>query len=353
MDKFQIVEVTGKSNNAGTKAPADAAKIAESMGYKPVYVRMATTKPGFWPKLVRQVGYKKDWNIFRKTITDNSVVFLQFPFHRPQWGRVGALEKIKNEKNTEFIALIHDVEELRQFCYNSYYKKEFDIMLSLSDYFIVHNEIMKEFFITKGIPENRIVCLGIFDYLCDSSELAEPAYKKAINVAGNLDVKKSGYIGELKLLEDIEINLYGSHFDEKMLNSPNIKYHGAFPAEVLPSKLTGGFGLVWDGDSIETCSGNTGQYLKYNNPHKLSLYLASGLPVIVWKNAATAKFVKENNCGITVESLFEAMDIVKHITEAEYVILAKNALDMKKKVCCGHYLSAAFKAISKLGELYG
>ena len=56
---------------------------------------------------------------------------------------------------------------------------------------------------------------------------------------------------------------------------------GSFLPDELPSALEGSFGLVWDGDSSKTCSGVFGEYLRYNNSHKASLYLASGFPIIV------------------------------------------------------------------------
>ena len=34
---------------------------------------------------------------------------------------------------------------------------------------------------------------------------------------------------------------------------------------------------MWDGPSPDTCAGVYGAYLRYNNPHKTSLYLAAGL----------------------------------------------------------------------------
>ena len=39
--------------------------------------------------------------------------------------------------------------------------------------------------------------------------------------------------------------------------------------------------------------------------HKLSLYLAVGLPVIIWEKAAEAEFVLKENVGVTVKSLYE------------------------------------------------
>ena len=58
--------------------------------------------------------------------------------------------------------------------------------------------------------------------------------------------------------------------------------------------MEGSFGLVWDGISVETCAGVYGEYLKVNNPHKTSLYLASGIPVIIWKEAAWLSLLNAN-----------------------------------------------------------
>ena len=88
-----------------------------------------------------------------------------------------------------------------------------------------------------------------------------------------------------------------------MRQYPNINYHGSFGVDEIPSKLTRGFGLVWDGDSLDGCRGQSGQYLRYNNPHKLSLYLSSGLPVVIWTGAAEAGFVREHGVGLCVDSL--------------------------------------------------
>ena len=77
------------------------------------------------------------------------------------------------------------------------------------------------------------------------------------------------------------------------LRGKNVKYCGQYKPEELPEKLEGGFGLVWDGDDLGACTGVFGEYMKYNNPHKTSLYLASGLPVIIWEKAAMAKYIEK------------------------------------------------------------
>lgn len=68
---------------------------------------------------------------------------------------------------------------------------------------------------------------------------------------------------------------------------PGIEYQTTYhtkeslAAEELPGALVQSFGLVWDGNSMDTCTGNYGSYLRINDPHKVSLYLSSGLPIIV------------------------------------------------------------------------
>lgn len=103
--------------------------------------------------------------------------------------------------------------------------------------------------------------------------------------------------------------LYGPNYG--LEESDNITYGGVLSPEQVPEVLTKGFGLIWDGNTIETCKGGTGEYLRYNNPHKLSLYLSSGLPVIIWKDAAEAKFVCENGVGYTIDSLREIPELME------------------------------------------
>ena len=172
-------------------------------------------------------------------------------------------------------------------------------MVRVADQFIVHNSKMKEWLKDKGVGESKIVILEIFDYLSDSP-INEKNFANNIIIAGNLDSSKSAYLGEIQNVSNLNFDLYGLNYKDNA--SPNIAYHGAFKPEELSEQFTSGFGLVWDGTSIDTCDGNTGNYLRYNNPHKLSLYISSGVPVVIWKEAALATFVKEKGLGLCVNS---------------------------------------------------
>ena len=43
MKLYQIVEIAGDGNHAGTKATSDIAEIAEQMGFTPVKIQMRST----------------------------------------------------------------------------------------------------------------------------------------------------------------------------------------------------------------------------------------------------------------------------------------------------------------------
>ena len=350
MKTYQIVEVAGKNNDAGTKAVQDAAVIAKKNGFTPVYVKMCTTKEGALAKAERQLGFWYDWRAAYHAIEPDSIVLLQNPFHYKQLTREKVLRKLKEVKKVKFISLVHDVEELRRFRYDDYYKSEFESMLALVDVLIVHNDRMAEFFRQRGVPEEKLVLLHIFDYLQDHEPAAAPAFEKKITVAGNLDTKKCAYIKELSRLHDVEVQLYGSNFDPAMKDCAHIHYGGSFPPDEIPSKLTGGFGLVWDGTSIDGCHGDAGQYLRYNNPHKLSLYLSSGLPVVIWSGAAEADFVQQHRVGIVVDSLFDLPKKMAELTVAEYHSIAQNVEKVAKDLIKGVYLGEALKETLKKME---
>ena len=122
-------------------------------------------------------------------------------------------------------------------------------------------------------------------------------------------------------------------------------YKGSFKPDEVPGVLEGSFGLVWDGNTASTCGGNTGEYLRYNNPHKTSLYLASGIPVIVWSEAAMSGFVSENHVGIAVGSLYEIEEKVNAISDADYKEMKDNAIAVSAKLRSGYYFETAIKTV--------
>lgn len=347
-NRYQITERTGDFGFAGSKAPADVSTIAEKLDFAPVSIVMRTTEKSRLAKVQRQIGFAIDWSRAIRSIHAPSLLLLQFPFHYPQLTRETALQTIRRKNGLSVIGLVHDVEELRGYRYSDYYRREFAFMLDYADVLIVHNDRMKQFFLERGVSKDRLVVLQIFDYLLDPASITAQNKKKitferSLNIAGNLSARKSGYLRELTELPDITLHLYGAGPDKSMQDKKNVVYHGMFAPEKLPDVISSGFGLVWDGETIQGCSGAAGNYLRYNNPHKLSLYLASGIPVVIWKEAAEAAFVEQNHLGITVNSVQEATERILAMTPDQYVFFAEQVQKVAAKLREGDYTRQALE----------
>lgn len=99
--------------------------------------------------------------------------------------------------------------------------------------------------------------------------------------------------------------------------------------------ITEDWGLVWDGDSLETCTGRFGNYMRMVFPYKASLYLASNRPLIVWKECGIAQFVEEHHLGITVQTLHDIYDRISSVSDEEKCLILKNVAGYSKDIRMG------------------
>ena len=207
------------------------------------------------------------------------------------------------------------------------------------DCIIVHNEKMMSRLQSDGVTA-KMVPLGLFDYLTDV-KAAEGSGGNGITVdfAGNLAAEKSGFLYSLGSVEGVRFNLYGVGYNG---DQSNVNYPGSFPPEQLVGSLTGDYGLVWDGKSVDECDGSYGNYLRYNNPHKLSLYLAAEKPVIVWGESALAEFVAQNGVGRCVYSISELSSLPTRSTR-EYEEMKENVRRLSVRLRSGDFLLSALR----------
>lgn len=353
---YYIDYKNGNTNNAGKKAPDDIAVICKRNGYSQSILPEAIHIRGLYKYISKYVS--KRWSKeFLNLVKSKDIIIYQHPSYGTQISGE-TFNKLK-EKGCKLIALIHDINFLRQDIGGN---KKVDgdepevVTLKKMDVVICHNDKMREYLVSREFDESKLISLEIFDYLTNYEPKVRIKSKNpTICIAGNLIKTKCKYIydiinPELNINKGLTLNLYGSNFDET-LTKPYINYKGSFKPDEIPSKLEGDFGLVWDGISIDTCTGITGEYLKYNNPHKTSLYLASGLPVIVWKKAAIAGFVLKNKVGIAVDNLKDLDTIISNISYKEYNELVNNVSKIGKKIREGYYFDTAIhKAIELVEE---
>ena len=324
--KYFLKETYVKANHAGPKARMDAEAIMVDVGFKEYYLSESRKN---------------------SILNKDDIIVLQFPLLWKSLKKQIRMRFLK-KKNFKAYLLIHDIESLRNnkirtfsdFKHSIIHFLQNKTVLERVDGIIAHNNKMKFELVKMGINPEKIVTLEIFDYLIPDFNEDKKYDKDKILLAGNFDIRKTRYARNLP--EKPEFEIYGINFEEENIPN-NVHYKGAFTPDELPNHLQGGFGLVWDGDSAHTCSGMYGEYLKINNPHKASLYLASGFPIIVWKQSALADFVRNNNCGILVNSLFEITETLKSISEGEYKELIKNSKRIGEKIRQGHYLKTALE----------
>ena len=337
------------ARNAGNKARNDVEEIVKQEGFSPL---LLTVEDWYKMSTIKAQQHKAQAlsQAFSR-LKSGDQLLIQFPMLHHSFFTTYLVKRLQ-ARGVKVYFIIHDLEVLRYVNLDTVPLKhkirvqlQESSLLKIADGLIAHNPIMKSFLVNKGISEQKIVSLGIFDYLIpDFQEKEELSKDQPIIVAGNLAQEKAGYL--YKLPENPAYNLYGVGFD-KSRALENEAYFGSFLPDELPAALEGGFGLVWDGDSAETCSGVFGEYLRYNNSHKASLYLASGFPLVVWKQSALSRFVLENGCGIAVESLHDLKNTIENLSDADYQELVANAKRIGKKIRDGFYLTSALKQLTK------
>ncbi len=341
MKKYQVVELDIENKHAGSKAVNDVEIIADSMGYNvKLYIQNYKFKKKWYNSILNQFSRMKSWFSLYRSIEPSSILLLQHPYRRIQFFRDFIIERLKKRKNVKIISIIHDIDELRDEVLNLHHKKERAASFKDSSILVVHNQSMKQFVMSKGVPESKIVVLGVFDYLYNG-DYNPPKFTRKINIAGNFEKWKSGYVYELSRIGSVGFNLFGPNYKKKE-KQQNVDYKGSFSPDELVSKLNEGFGLVWDGPELNTCTGGTGIYLKYNNPHKLSLYLASGIPVIIWKEAALAPFIQENGLGFAIDSLYDLPGLLNSISREKYDEMVKKMEKESYLIRKGEYMRNAF-----------
>ncbi len=336
-----IGETPAAGNHAGNKARRDVDAIFARRGYELLETVIETR----FESTLDKVGYVLRASTWKEILKLRSVkaqlVFAQFPVYG---------NKLMRETLGDFFSrnrmlfIVHDLDALRNF--GSASTADEIKQLNRAEFLIVHNRRMLERLREIGVS-TPMIALELFDYLLDGELPSRPSDSgNAIVFAGNLS--KSAFlksIGELK----VQFNLYGPG-GEDLSELGNVEYRGSFSPEEVPYKLEGGFGLIWDGDSIDTCAGAFGEYLRLNNPHKLSLYIAAGLPVVTWTRAAIADFIAENGIGFTVDSLREIPSRLEKINAAEYRSMLENSARLQKKIAAGFFTNRALERVEQFLE---
>ncbi|NRO07957.1 sugar transferase [Lactobacillus helveticus] len=320
------------NNGGGAKANEDIVKILKNKYSEfllPIFDSKLTKLSYSFFEISKNISNLKKGNIF----------LIQYPLH----SKIVLKTLLKNLQHTDFkvVIIIHDLLSLQRYGGNPAKVKSEITLLNQADGIISHNEVMTKWLISKGLQKS-VVNLELFDYLTNVEPNSNLKLHKRIYFAGNLG--KSKFLNNVKFKTPMDV--YGAYPPNNMINS--INYKGKVSPDVLPQLLTEGFGLIWDGNDTKSCSGNFGEYMKYNNPHKASLYLSAGIPLIVWDQSAIAKFVNKKHVGLTIKNLDEIDTLLNNLNINEFKNMKQNALDISSKVRKGYFLKRALKKLDQL-----
>lgn len=271
----------------------------------------------------------------------DDVLFLQYPMKK-FYKMACTLAKLKG---ASVVTVIHDLGAFRR---HKLTPEQEDRRLSKTDYLIVHNPTMRDYLVEHGF-KGGIHCLQIFDYLSDSqpADYATPHKPWRVVYAGNLARWRNDFLYQLEpVMKEWQMDLYGKGYDtsDTRQQASPLTYHGYIASDDFIAKAEADFGLVWDGDSFDECTGDWGEYLRINDPHKTSFYLRAGIPVIVWSQAAMAPFIAEQKVGIVLDSINQLNEQFATLSAADYEEMRRNARAMGQRLNQGYYIKEGLKA---------
>ncbi len=331
-------------NSAGTKAKSDIETIMDRMGFANIGFKRTLDSNVVMHFLRNLLGVAKAM----LTIKKGDVLVLQYPMKK----YYESVCDIAHAKGATVVTQIHDLGSFRR---KKLTPEREIIRLNHSDGIIAHNDTMLGWLKDHGCKA-ELVTLGIFDYLSPAPVTSQRPAPKAGDAysyffVGSMSTAQNAFVYELaNRMERSMFYLYGNRFEPSLMREgAKTSFEGFAIDHELMQMNKGDFGLSWYGESLTEGKGKIGEYMAYNNPHKVSLYLRCHAPVIISKTAGLAKFVQENGVGICVDSLIDLEQRLNSITYQQYTEMLANVKTVSDRIASGYYFETAFNNV--MGEL--
>lgn len=274
-------------------------------------------------------------------VRKGDVVVLQYPIKK----YFSLICRISRLRGATTIAFIHDLGSFRR---KKLTPRQEIRRLNHADNVIAANASMERWLSEQGC-RCRLSWLGLHDYRSPAQAPQRPySRRKVVVYAGSLNNRKNSFLLQLPAIaHNVDIHLYGDKENlHGMEASDSLKINGFMDADEFISSVKGDFGLVWDGNSSDECSGNWGEYLKINTPHKVSFYIRSHLPVVVWRQSAVASIVEKEGIGVCINSLAE-LNRLNDITEEKMTEMLANVSRVAERLSKGDNFKHAIREAMK------
>lgn len=321
---------------AGNKAKTDNELIMQQMGLVNVGLRESVSRSAAAHFLRTLAGVLAA----PLRLTRGDVLVLQYPLKK----YFAFVCRAAHARGARVVVIMHDLGSFRR---KALTPRQEIRRLDHADYIIADNPTMRRWLEDNGCRA-MTGTLGVWDYLSASRPpLRTPPADGRYTVvfAGALNMRKNSFIYDWAASAcGYGIRIYGKMEDGRPeLLEGKADYRGYVGSDELIATARGDFGLVWDGGSLDACTGPWGEYLKINTPHKTSLYLRCGLPLIIWSGAAMAGFVRDNGIGLCVDSLRSLDDALAAVTPDDYRRMADNVAIVSRRIASGRYLKTALE----------
>lgn len=255
----------------------------------------------------------------------NDVVIMQYPTWNGKRYEELFVAKLRAYKGMKLIIFVHDVEHL---LFNGTEESLLEAIafFDKADALILSSEKLHEFLKEHGLKCNRVFIQEVWDF-CTRLSWVPGKFNRVLHFTGKKD--RFPFIGSWNMKTCLETYGY-DNIKAENCNTNNNPYMDDNQQLITALGNKGGFGLIW-ADEYQS------NYYKYNQPFKIAIYLAAGLPVLVQRGTHVAEFVQKNGVGIVIDSLEEADDIVQNIEESAYWELVENVKRQQFPITNGHY----------------
>ncbi len=237
-------------------------------------------------------------------ISAGDIVICQFPTWNGLEFERALVRHIKAYRG-RVIIFVHDLEAMMSESHR-FMLQDTVRLYNEAEVLIVSSRRMGRFLMEQGIRTGmKFVIQEMWDYTTHLKSLGAGKLKREIHFAGNSDEFLFHNIWNY----EVQLKVYS----DQECQGDMVRRMGWMQSERLLMELSeGGFGLIWYGDE------NSYRYLSMNNSRKLSICLAAGIPVIAPRGISNQSMIERNHLGVIVDTLSEAVEIVKNITEQEY-----------------------------------
>lgn len=344
--RFIMTVLSGeKGMPAMNKARQDVESFAADAGYAPVKVCAEDSARGKgWKQALLAGKVCWDWTRLFFTLKHGDLLMMQYPYFPVKASPVARFGlHMLQWKGVKTAALVHDLDSLRLIGGEAARWSD-QVLLPAFDRIICHTEGMRSYLVNQGIAPERLTVLGQFDYAA-RKPMPERTLSMEVCVAGNLRKDKAAWLYQLPKTK-LTWHLYGEGWKGRKTRT-DFAAHGSCSPDELPARLEGSFGVVWDGDSLTACRGAYGAYLMLNAPHKLSLYLAAGMPVAVWSGSAQAAFVREAGVGLVLERISDLPQAIAALSANEYAAMAGRARVIGAELRAGQRIIRALREMER------